>query len=606
MRRILFTVAVVAAAAPAAYPRDPVADGNWVLSTVGPLGESAVLVLKVERKGGVPAASVASVPQRGPAAPPKAEVHDFKVTDAGVSFTVRQFGTDQAFVGAAGKDAAAPLLGSFGPDQRPQRAKLTATAKDSLTAAEAFVRVPVEPFTKAQQAQTRPLVLLSQAQQEKDADKKKELLAQAAAARKAAEESGPGYYREVVAGHADTPAAYDAAFALLRAGAKANVTAGEATKLVSVVETQAAAYGPRFARVTLAQAADALARHKELAPVAREVAGRAAKALTPADPAAFQVEVLTAYKAALENTPGEASSSELAGVGARLAKLDAALDQEYLAAVPPFKPEPAAGRREKGANRVAVLELFTGAQCPPCVAADVAFDALEKTYRPADLILVQYHLHIPGPDPLTNPDAVARWNYYRGKFAADVRGTPTTVFNGRPAAGGGGSMAGAEAKYKQYRGVIDPILEAATPVAVTGTAARRGDRVEVAVEVTGAGEQDELKLRFVLVEETVKYVGGNKLRFHHQVVRATPGGAAGVAVKAASSRHTTAVDLAALKQDLTRYLDGYAADERPFPSPHRPLDLKNLRVIALVQNDATGEIVQAARFDVGEGSAAAR
>ena len=48
------------------------------------------------------------------------------------------------------------------------------------------------------------------------------------------------------------------------------------------------------------------------------------------------------------------------------------------------------------------MELFTGAQCPPCVAADVAFDVLEKTYKPADLVLIQYHLHIPGPDPLTN------------------------------------------------------------------------------------------------------------------------------------------------------------------------------------------------------------
>ena len=60
----------------------------------------------------------------------------------------------------------------------------------------------------------------------------------------------------------------------------------------------------------------------------------------------------------------------------------------------------------KDANKVAVLELFTGAQCPPCVAADVAFDALEKSYKHTDLILLQYHMHIPGPDPLTNPDTM--------------------------------------------------------------------------------------------------------------------------------------------------------------------------------------------------------
>ena len=82
------------------------------------------------------------------------------------------------------------------------------------------------------------------------------------------------------------------------------------------------------------------------------------------------------------------------------------------------------------------MELFTGAQCPPCVAADVAFDALEMAYDPKDLILSQYHMHIPGPDPLTNPASIARWDFYREKYPQNVGGTPTTMFNGsrRPAA----------------------------------------------------------------------------------------------------------------------------------------------------------------------------
>jgi hypothetical protein len=305
------------------------------------------------------------------------------------------------------------------------------------------------------------------------------------------------------------------------------------------------------------------------------------------------VRILTGYKRALGS---KWKPPELEAVEARLAKLEAKLDEEYLATVPPFKPSVYSGRKEKGANRVAVLELFTGAQCPPCVAADVAFDALGKSYKPAELVLIQYHMHIPGPDPMTNPDCIARWDYYRKTFPSGIRGTPSTVFNGKPQAGGGGAMANAENKFRQYRAIIDPILEENTPVKVGGKATRSGDGLEITVEVDGA--EGELKLRLLVVEETVRYVGGNRLRFHHHVVRAMPGGPDGVAIKEKSFRHTSTADVATVRKGLVKYLDDYAANTRPFPSQARPLDMKKLKVIALVQNDATREIVQAAQIAV--------
>ena len=76
------------------------------------------------------------------------------------------------------------------------------------------------------------------------------------------------------------------------------------------------------------------------------------------------------------------------------------------------------------------------------MAADVAFDALLKTYKPTDLVLVQYHMHIPGSDPMTNPDTIARWDYYRKHFPENIRGVPSSLFNGKPAGGGGGGMSG--------------------------------------------------------------------------------------------------------------------------------------------------------------------
>ena len=53
-----------------------------------------------------------------------------------------------------------------------------------------------------------------------------------------------------------------------------------------------------------------------------------------------------------------------------------------------------------------------------------------------------------------------------------------------------------------------------------------------------------------------------------------------------------------VKVDLTKYLDNFAKEEGPFPRPDRPLALKNLKLIAFVQNDATREVLHAVQVDV--------
>jgi hypothetical protein len=106
-----------------------------------------------------------------------------------------------------------------------------------------------------------------------------------------------------------------------------------------------------------------------------------------------------------------------------------------------------------------------------------------------------------------------------------------------------------------------------------------------------------MRLRVLVVEESIRYVGGNQMRFHHHVVRAMPGGADGVAIKDKTFKHTASTDLAQVRKDLTKYLDEYG-QTRPFPKPDRPMDMKELKVIALVQNDKTKEIVQAVQIEV--------
>jgi hypothetical protein len=612
LRPVLFAAAVVALVAPTAVPAPaPDLTGNWILSTVVPGGESAVCILKVETKSGKPAASVVFSAENI-----ETVVTDFRVTDTTVAVTLKQTQTfktvkgDQkltrelAFVGVPGKNPKV-VLGSTGTDRARTRAKLAATDKTELAANERMVPTPVpEQMKRVQELNSKAAQAQSAMLREKDAEKRKELQKQFTEASREFSEKSPALYREVVEKHADIPAAFDAAMNLLRGTTRPGATKlspEDAAKFVKVAQEQATPYGPLFVGTSMAPVAEALAGQKGLEGVALAAIEPAAQAMTDDHPAAIQSLVLGAYRTALTKAGKVAEAKD---VGVRLAKVEEKLDAEYLKTVPPFKPTAFAGRKDKSANQVVMMELFTGAQCPPCVAADAAFDALVKAYKPTDLVLVQYHMHIPGSDPMTNKDTIARWDYYRNLFAEDVRGVPSSMFNGKVLGGGGGGMSAAESKYTQYTGIINPLLEKTTEAKLAGKAKRTGDKIDIGVEVANAGG-DDVKLRLLVVEETVKYAGSNGIRFHHNVVRAMPGGAAGIAVKDRSFKHTVNVDLGEVRKNLTKYLDDYTAENpnRPFARPDRPMDMKDIRVIAMVQNDKTGEILQSLQIEV-EGRAA--
>jgi hypothetical protein len=599
LRRCLAAaVLMVAVTALSARPADG-PDGNWLLAFVTPVGETPVLILKAEHTDGGLKLAVAAEPTGV-----KSTLQDVKVAGKEVSFTLkrvqqvkmangdtRDLTITQAVTVALGADGKS-ALGSMGDDRTQTRVKLTRTDKAEFDAKGLAVRGPAaDAWDRVTALGAKANSLFLKYQREKDADAKKELVKEINAAQKEANDKAPAVFREVIESHPDTPAATDAALNLLRSARQAKLTADEAAKLVAVAQKGAGPYGRRYSAATLGGVADALVMVKGLEKAALAAVEPVAAALTDADPAATRSRVLTTLKTALEKTGNADRAKE---VQARLEKLETILDAEYLASVPPFKPTKYTGRKDPAASRVAVLELFTGAQCPPCVAADVAFDALQKAYPATDLVLIQYHLHIPGPDPLTNAETETRAKYY------GVRSTPSTLFNGKLAAAGGGGMPQSETKFGQYREVIDPILEKGSDVKLAGEAKRAGDTVSVTVEVAGLNEPGEkVKLRLVLVEETVKYVGSNGLRFHHQVVRDLIGGADGVPVaKLTAGKHTASVHLAKLKDKLAEYLDDFAV-ARPFPNPNRPLDLKGLRVIALVQDDESKEILQAAQFEVG-------
>jgi thiol-disulfide isomerase/thioredoxin len=392
--------------------------------------------------------------------------------------------------------------------------------------------------------------------------------------------------RDALAGKPTDVQLFDNVFVVLRQAEAKKVSAEEVRSLADRTFKAAESYGPRWQREIALKTAEALANQAGFATVAVEYARRAER-MTEADAGqADRLRTLNVLARALRsaNRGAEAETFQ-----AKADAIEVKAYQDYAKKVMPFKPERYAGRKAPG-GRAVLVELFTGAQCPPCIAADLAFDALEKTYQPSEAVLLQYHLHVPQPDPLTNRDSEARQRYY-GKA---IEGTPTIFFNGKADAAGGGFANEAQDKYKEYREVIDPLLEKPAKVRLQAKAVKKGEKVEITAEVADLEEPDErTRLRLALVEEWVHYAGSNGLRYHHQVVRAMPGDASGFPLQEKASKHEASVDLEELRQKLNRYLDTIE-----FPAERPAVGLRRLRVVAFVQNDRTKEVLQAVQVPV--------
>jgi len=383
------------------------------------------------------------------------------------------------------------------------------------------------------------------------------------------------YTKEVFAQTAGGPELIDAATVLLRQAADKKAKAEDVRAWASKAIKASEVYGQRYQLDTVLHVADILAGQDDYVAQALPYARQAERLVTAGEKPTTQRRVLTLLASILKKAGKE---DEVKEIEAKLAKIEMVAITKYPG-------------RKKG-DQVVLVELFTGAECPPCIAADVAFDALAKTYKPKEVILLQYHLHIPRPDPLSNADAEARQRYY------EIDETPSLLFNGKPGAGGGGGFDAAQEKYEEYLGIIDPLLEKESKVKLKTSAVSKGGKIEITTNVSDVDKpSDNVRLRFALVEEEIKYQGGNKLESHHHVVRALPGGANGFALKDKTAKQSVTVDLAELRKQLTAYLDDFSKKEE-IKWKAKPLDLKKLRVVAFVQNDATKEILQADEVEV--------
>jgi hypothetical protein len=598
-RFVLTLLAGCLLAAPGFAADAKVPDGNWFLASQFSAGfESRNIIIgtKTNHDGQLSLEVVAQppLPQGAPEnyKPPVYKVSDASVKGNVLTFTISVANSKTTFEGVIDPKDSDRILGSQGDDVRVSMVNLVKTDATELTNANrsGTLKVP-DSFADYTKLNSAVALLKNQILREKDAEKKDELKAKLADAEKAQVEKAPGLLADVVKNEKNPTILYFAYSDLLSSAGKNKVSAEAAKEYATNLLKASLARGSRFEVSTLFRVADMFNAQEAYSAHALSTAAELVKITEKAKPA----KQLMALKALATAQTKAKKSDDLKITTGRIDKLELVLDDEYKKEVPPFKPTKFAGRKDKSANRVAVLELFTGAQCPPCVAADVAFDAMEQAYTAKDVVMIQYHMHIPGPDPMTNVDTQGRWTYYSKLFKEEIRGVPSSLFNGKPKSGGGGGMANSEAKYKDYAKILDGLFEEKSDYSIDGKATTDGNMVGFIVNVKGGEKTDEkVKVRVLLCEEEVRFPGGNGVRFHHQVVRSSFGKPEGFNL---GKEIKASVKLDELKAELNKELDKFEK-ERSFKFPSRPMEMKHLKVIVLVQNDETGEILQAAQMDV--------
>ncbi len=280
-----------------------------------------------------------------------------------------------------------------------------------------------------------------------------------------------------------------------------------------------------------------------------------------------------------------------------LAGLHEKLDAIMLARPKPFDP----GRYERrptDSGRIVLAELFTGSECPPCAAADLAFDGVIDRYDRATVAVLEWHLNIPGPDPMTNPDSEQRAYY------CNVAGTPGVVIDGIDRHFEERRANAATENFQVLQSMIELRLAEAPGATFSSLSLKKGDgKVDVSGEVRwpAARNPGKLRLRIALVEGTVHYTGSNGIHFHHMVVRKMFGPPEGISLSGKSGKTTfsESVNLADLETGLRAYLDRYekeyAAQEGGFRYAEKPYKINPdlLHAVVFVEDDATMQVMQA-------------
>jgi hypothetical protein len=202
--------------------------------------------------------------------------------------------------------------------------------------------------------------------------------------------------------------------------------------------------------------------------------------------------------------PGSTPSTYDALLDSRYAKTFANPVEDHAAKVPPAVPQ-----------QVVLEELFTGADCEPCVAPDLAMDEVLRHYGRGQVVVAVYHDNAPGPDPLTTAVSEARAKYY-----GTGDSTPHILVDGKELEIEEGPPSHAQSSFDILTKAIDPLLSSHPRAALQVNSQISGDLLHIVVSGNASGLPTKTRLQILLLETEISDTGKNTLRFQPMVVRA--------------------------------------------------------------------------------------
>lgn len=244
-------------------------------------------------------------------------------------------------------------------------------------------------------------------------------------------------------------------------------------------------------------------------------------------------------------------------------------------------------------RRPVVCELFTGGGCIPCIPADLALTNLEQIYAPPTLITLRYHQHTAGLDPLVNEFSESRFEFYRTKRdnPEEPFGTPTVVLNGRITPPLGGTVVDTQSRLETLKSAVDDLLSLTSDVTIELKATTFEN---TALEIKTSGlptEHDDLRLHVIIAETLLLAPSRNGIQEHEMLVRGSATPIEGLPLE--SDVLNTTLDRNTLEASLADYV---ASLEKKYSItfPENATVLGPLKLVALIQNIKTGEILHAA------------
>lgn len=206
-------------------------------------------------------------------------------------------------------------------------------------------------------------------------------------------------------------------------------------------------------------------------------------------------------------------------------------------------------------QHVVLEELFTGADCEPCVAPDLATEAVLHRYGRSQVVVAVYHDNAPGPDPLTTTVSEGR-----GKFYGTEGSTPHVIVDGKEIEIEEGPPSHAQSSFDIITRTIDPLLASNPKASLHVTSQRSGNLVNVTVTGKAANLPVKTRLQIMLLETEISDTGKNTLRFQPMVVRAaaTSGeGDLGFSIRKGSFSKSYSFDLRKVEAENLAYYDQY-------------------------------------------------